>query len=85
MWTNYIKPRIDYTWKNKKYSCYDERDETVNNIMSECSKLGQKELKTRHDWIGKVIHWELCKGLKFDHTDQQCVHKPESIREKLNA
>ena len=22
--------------------------------------------KTRHDWMGKVIHWELCKKLKFD-------------------
>ena len=20
--------------------------------------------KTRYDWIGKVIHWELCKKLK---------------------
>ena len=33
---------------------YVPRDETVNHI-SECSKLPQKESKTRHDWIGKVI------------------------------
>ena len=23
-----------------------------NNIISECSKLAQKEYKTRHDWVG---------------------------------
>ena len=34
----------------------------------ECSKLAQKEYKTRHDWVGKVIHWELSKKVKFDQT-----------------
>ena len=29
--------------------------------MSECSKLAQKEYKTRYDWVRKVIHWEMCK------------------------
>ncbi len=29
--------------------------------MSECSKLAQREYKTRHDWVGKK--------LKFDHTN----------------
>ena len=23
--------------------------------------------KKRHDWMGKVIHWELFKKLKFGH------------------
>ena len=46
---------------------YKERDETIYHI-SECNKLAQKEYKTRHDIVGKVIHWELCKRLKFNHT-----------------
>ena len=25
--------------------------------------------KARHDWVGKVIHWEMCKKFKFDHTN----------------
>ena len=33
-------------------------------------------MKTRHDWVGKVFHWELFKKLTFDHTN-----KPESILE----
>ena len=46
-----------------------------------CRKLAQKEFKSRHDWVGKVIHRELCKRLKFDHADKWCVHKPESVQE----
>ena len=38
---------------------YDDRDETINHIISECSKLAQREYKARHDWLGKVIHWEM--------------------------
>ena len=30
-------------------------DKTIN-LISECSKLVQKEIKTRHNWMGKVIH-----------------------------
>ena len=41
-------------------------DESINLIINECSKLVQKEYKTRHDWMGKAIHWELYKKLKFD-------------------
>ena len=26
------------------------------------------EYKTRHYWVGKVIHWEKCKKFKFDLT-----------------
>ena len=38
----------------------------------------QKEYKIRYNWVGKVIHWELCKKLKFDHTTKWYKHKSES-------
>ena len=46
----------------------------VNNIIKECSKLSLKEFKSRHEWIRKVIHWELCKSLKFKYTVKLCAH-----------
>ena len=52
-----------------------DRNETVNYKTSECSKLAQKKFKTKYDWLENVIHWELCKILKFNPT------KPESIQE----
>ena len=59
--TNHIKARIDKTQQNSKCRLCGDRDETINYIISECSKLVQKEYKTRHDWVGKVIHWERSK------------------------
>ena len=58
-----------------------DRDETIDYIISECSKLARKEYKTRHDWVGRVIHRELCKKLKFDHTNKWYIHNPTSVRE----
>ena len=52
---NYIKAKIDNTQHHSKYRLYDNKDKTVNYIISECSKLAQKEYKTRHNWVGKVI------------------------------
>ena len=30
--------------------------DTVNHVLSECSKLAQKEYERRHDWFGMKIH-----------------------------
>ena len=37
--------------------------------------------KTRHNWVGKVIHRELCKKFKFDHMNKWYMHNPESVLE----
>ncbi len=47
--TNQIKARIDKTQQNSRSSLCSDRDETVNHIISECSKLAHKEYKTKHD------------------------------------
>ena len=44
------------TQQNSKCRLCGDRDETINHIISECSKWAQKEYKARHDWVGKVIH-----------------------------
>ena len=56
-------------------------DETINYIISECSELTKKEYKIRHDWVGKVIHWEMCKKFKFDHTNKRYMHNPVPVLE----
>ena len=61
-WT-YIKAKIENTQQNTKCKLYDDKDETVNRIISKYGKLTQKEYITRPDWVGKVIHRELCKRL----------------------
>ena len=51
--------------------------------MTKCSKLAQKQYKSRYDWVGKVINWELCKRLKFDDSNEYYMHKPESTVENV--
>ena len=55
--TNHIKARIDKTQQNSKCRLCGDRDETINHIISECSKLAQMEYMTRHDWVTMVIRW----------------------------
>ena len=65
------------TQQNSKCRLCGDRDETINHIIS---KLAQKEYKTRHDWVGKVIHWEMCKKFKFDHTNKWNMHNPAPVQ-----
>ena len=78
--TNNIKARIDKTKQNNKCRLCGERDETISHI-SGCSKLAQKEYKTRHNWVGKVIHSVMYKKFKFDHMNKCYMHKPSSFLE----
>ena len=71
--TNHIKTRIDKTQQNSKCRLCD-KDEMINYIISECNKFTQKEYKARHDRVGKVIHWDMCKKFKFDHTNKWYIH-----------
>ena len=41
----------------------------------------QKEYKTKHDLVGRVLHWELCKKFKFDHVNKWYSHNLESMLE----
>ena len=58
-----------------------DNDETNNNVINEYSKLAQREYKTIHEWVGMVIHWELCKIFIFDSTTKWCMSNPKSIQE----
>ena len=65
--TNYVQAKLDKMQQNNRCGWCVYRDKTINHIISECSKLGKKEYKTRYDLVGKVIHWELYNKFKFDH------------------
>ena len=66
--TNHIKAGIDNTQQSSKCRLCGDRDETTNHIISECSKLGQKEYK--------VIPWKMCRKFQFDHTNKWFMHNP---------
>ena len=79
--TNYIKAKIDKALQRRKCWLCGDRDETINHIINECWELAQRECKTRHDSVRKVIYFELCKRLKFDHTNKWNMCKHEAVIE----
>ena len=78
-----MKAKIDYTQQNSKCRLCRNRDETINHIISKYNKLVLKMYKTRHDLIGKVIYWKLCRKTKSDNATKWAMHKPGSIQEIL--
>ena len=52
------------------------------NLLSEYSKLAQKVYNSIHDWMGKMIHGELCKRLRFEPTTKWYMQKPEPVQVK---
>ena len=56
-------------------------DESIDHIVSGCSKLAQKEYKRRHDNLGKIVHWKLATKCNFEATDKWYEHEPESVLE----
>ena len=76
-----MKARKDKTQQNSKCRLCGDKDETINHIISERCKLARKKYKTRHDWVGKVIHLEMFKKLKFDLTNKWYMHNTAPILE----
>ena len=56
-------------------------DESINHIVSGCSKLAQKDYKRRHDNLGKIVHWKLARKYNFEAGDKWYEYEPKSVLE----
>ena len=63
------------------YADCKKADESIDHVVSGCSKLVQKEYKRRHDNLGKVVHWKLARNRSFEAGDKCHKHEPESVLE----
>ena len=79
--TNAVKARIENENVSSKCRMCGSDDETVQHILCSCSKLAQTEYKKRHDVVGRVVHWELCKEYGVECSDKWYEHSLKSIEE----
>ena len=79
--TNAIKAYIDKSQEQSKCRKCGERDETVNHLVSECSKMAQREYKRRHDWVARRVHWEVCRMYGIEVKDKWCEHDTAPVTE----
>ena len=79
--TNAIKAYIDKSQEQSKCRMCGERDETVNHLVSECSKMAQREYKRRHDWVARRVHWEVCRMYGIEVKDKWYEHDTAPVTE----
>ena len=47
--------------------------------MSACEKLAQKEYKSRHDNVKRIVHWKLCRNCNLERSEKWYEHTPEGV------
>ena len=63
----------------------DENIETIDHIISGCSKLAATEYVTRHDRIGQYLHWNICCHYEIPHPTNWYEHHPQPVTEGDNV
>ena len=56
-----------------------EQLETVNHLASGCGELAKKQYVTRHDRMGRRVHWELCRKYGIECAGRWYEHVPNSV------
>jgi hypothetical protein len=83
--TNTIKTKIDKTSNNSKCRLCNEKEETVDHLVSSCSKIAQTDYKDRLDQVARMIHWNLCNNYNLPAEEQLWHHYPDKIVENEQA
>ena len=68
--TNLVKAKIEKSQKDTLCKPCKKADESIGHVVSDCSKLTQKEYRRRHDNLGKVIHLKLARKCTFEAGDK---------------
>ena len=76
-----MKFHVEKTVESPLSRMWDEKRESMSHLVSECSKLAQREYKRRHDTVATIIHWELCRLYELDRADKWFEHQPSSVQE----
>ena len=79
--TNLVEAKIDKSQGDSLHRVCRKVDESIDHIVSGCSKLAQKEYKRRHDNLGKIVHWKLARKSNFEAGEKWYEHEPESVLE----
>ena len=79
--TELVKAKIEKSQKDTLCRRCKKADESIDHVVSGCSKLAQKEYKRRHDNLGKIIHWKHARKCNFEAGDKWYEQEPKSVLE----
>ena len=61
-----------------------ETGETISHIVSECSKVTQRNYKGRHENVARMFHWKLCEKFNLEKPGKWYLHNPQTVTENVN-
>ena len=79
--TNLFKAKIGKSQRDSLCRVCRNVDESIDHIVSGCSKLAQKVHKRRHDNLEKIVNGKLARKCNFEAADKWYEHEPESVLE----
>ena len=79
--SNLFKARIGKSQGDSLCRVCRKVDESIDHVVSGCSKLAQKECERRHDNLGKIVHWKFARKCNFEAGDKWNEHEPKSVLE----
>lgn len=71
--TRKIRCAIDKADVDPKCRWCGQKDESVEHLISGCSKLAPMEYLARHNKVASIVHWRLCK--RYDIQVHKDVHR----------
>ena len=83
--TNAIKARIDKTSSDSKCRLCKVKEETIDYLVSSCSKIAQTDYKERHDKVALMLHWNLCRKYNLPTADKWWEHNVDKVLQKEDA
>ena len=82
--TNYVKYHIDKRVDSPSCRMCGETGETISHIVSECSKLAQREYNRKHDNVARMVHWKLCATFNLEKSEKRYLHSTQTVSENVN-
>ena len=61
-----------------------ETGETISHIVSECSKLGERDYKRGHGNVARMVDWKLCEKFNLEKSEKWYLHNPQTVPENVN-
>ena len=77
--TNAIKAKIDKVTEDSKCRLCKEKDETIDYLISSCSKIAKTDYKERHNKVASMLHWNLCKKYHLPVSKKWLEHNVEKV------
>ena len=80
--SNAIKGRIDKTSSDSKCRLCKVKEETIDHLVSSCSKIAQTDYKERYNKLASMLHWNLCRKYNLPTADKWWKHKVDKVLQK---